>query len=141
VLALDSQPEAIRRLEARPELAAEWRPRLETRVAPFEAAELPATDLVTSSFALPFCRPDPFPAVWSRIVTSLRPGGRFCGHLFGDRDGWSGENDMTFLTRPSLDELLDGLEVERLDEIEEDGQTAIGRAKHWHLYHVVVRKP
>ena len=141
MLALDGQAEAIRRLEARPDLAPEWRSRLETRVAPFEEAEWPATDLVNSSFALPFCRPDAFPAVWRRIVGSLRSGGRFCGQLFGDRDGWSGEDDMTFLSRASLDELLDGLKVERLDEVEEDGQTAIGRAKHWHLYQVVVRKP
>jgi hypothetical protein len=71
----------------------------------------------------------------------LRPGGRFCGQLFGDRDGWSDEDEMTFLTRASLDELLDGLDIERLDEVEEDGPTAIGDTKHWHLFHLVVRKP
>ena len=141
VLALDGQAEAIRRLEARPDLPAEWRPRLETRVSSFEDAAWPEADLVNASFALPFCRPETFAAVWSRIVASLRHSGRFCGHQFGDRDGWSGEEDMTFLTRGSLDELLDGLDVERLDEVEEDGRTAIGDAKHWHLYHLVVRKP
>lgn len=141
MLALDRQAEAIRRLEARPDLPAEWRSRLETRISSFEEAEWPETDLVTSSFALPFCRPEAFSAVWGRIVASLRPGGRFCGQLFGDRDGWSGEDDMTFLARDALERLLDGLEAERLDEVEEDGRTAIGVAKHWHLYHVVVRKP
>jgi tellurite methyltransferase len=140
VLALDGQAEAIRRLEARSDLPAEWRSRLETQVATFEEAEWPAPDLVNSSFALPFCRPEAFPAVWSRIVASLRPGGRFCGQLFGHRDGWSREEEMTFLTRASLEQLLDGLEVERLDEVEEDGRTAIGDAKHWHLYHLVIRK-
>jgi tellurite methyltransferase len=140
VLALDAQAEAIRRLEARPDLRAEWRSRLETRISPFEEAAWPEADLVNSSFALPFCRPAAFPAVWSRIVASLRPGGRFCGQLFGDRDGWSHESDMTFVTRASLEELVDGLEVERLDEVEEDGRTAIGHAKHWHLYHLVIRK-
>ena len=141
MLALDGQAEAIRRLESRADLPAAWRSRLETQVSTFEEAELPEADLVNSSFALPFCRPDAFRAVWSRIVASLRPGGRFCGQLFGDRDGWSHEQEMTFLTRVSLDELLGGLEVERLDELEEDGRTAIGDAKHWHLYHLVVRKP
>ncbi|HSC51922.1 MAG TPA: methyltransferase domain-containing protein [Gaiellaceae bacterium] len=141
VLALDGQVEAIRRLEARSDLRAEWRSRLETLVSPFEEARWPDTDLVSSSFALPFCRPDAFPALWSRIVASLRPGGRFCGQLFGDRDGWSDEDGMTFLTRRSLDELLAGLDVERLDEVEEDGHTALGEDKHWHLYHLVVRKP
>lgn len=141
MLALDRQAEAIRRLEARRDVPAEWRSRLETRISSFEEAEWPETDLVTSSFALPFCRPEAFSAVWGRIVASLRPGGRFCGQLFGDRDGWSGEDDMTFLARDALERLLDGLEAERLDEVEEDGRTAIGVAKHWHLYHVVVRKP
>jgi len=141
VLALDGQAEAIRRLRARPDLPADSATRLETRVSPFEEAEWPEADLVTSSFALPFCRPDAFPGLWDRIVASLRPGGRFCGQLFGDRDGWSGEDDMTFVTRAALDELLDGLEIEQLDELEEDGHTAIGKAKHWHLYHLVVRKP
>jgi tellurite methyltransferase len=141
VLALDGQAEAIRRLERRPDLPADWQSRLETRVSSFEAAVWLETDLVNSSFALPFCRPEAFPSLWSRIVASLRPGGRFCGQLFGDRDGWSDEDEMTFLRRASLDELLDGLDVERLDEVEEDGPTAIGDAKHWHLYHVVVRKP
>ena len=140
MLALDGQAEAIRRLEERSDLPSGWPSRLETRVAPFEQAEWPETDLVTSSFALPFCRPEAFPALWSRIVASLRPGGRFCGQLFGDRDGWSDEDEMTFLTRGSLDELVATLDVERLDEVEEDGRTALGEAKHWHLYHLVARK-
>jgi hypothetical protein len=141
VLALDGQAEAIRRLEGRPDLPADWQSRLETRVSPFEEAVWLETDLVNSSFALPFCRPEAFPSLWSRIVASLRPGGRFCGQLFGDRDGWSDVDEMTFLTRASLDELLDGLDIERLDEVEEDGPTAIGDTKHWHLFHLVVRKP
>jgi hypothetical protein len=30
--------------------------------------------------------------------------------------------------------------TERLEEIEEDGQTALGAPKRWHLFHVVARK-
>ena len=30
-----------------------------------------------------------FDEVWARIVDSLRPGGRFCGQLFGERDEWA----------------------------------------------------
>lgn len=48
---------------------------------------------------------------------------------------------MSFVSRAALDELLAGLDVERLDEVEQDGRTAVGDAKHWHLYHLVVRKP
>jgi tellurite methyltransferase len=96
---------------------------------------------VNSSFALPFCPPAVFPAVWQRIQTSLRPGGRFSGQLFGDRDGWSGEQDMTFQTRTQVETLLASFNVEQLEEIEEDGATATGRQKHWHLFHVIARKP
>ena len=48
---------------------------------------------------------------------------------------------MTFLSRPEVDGLLDSLEVERLVEVEEDGRTAVGTPKHWHLFHVVARRP
>lgn len=140
VLAVDGQPEAIERLRARRDLPAAATERLETRVASFEDVVLPPADLVNSSFALPFCRPEAFPSLWRRIVGSLGAGARFCGQLFGDRDGWSGEDDMTFLTRDELDALLAPFEPERLDEVEEDGKTAVGDAKHWHLFHVVARK-
>lgn len=141
VLALDGTAEAIERLRSRPGPSARQRDRLETLVVSFEEADWPAADLVNSSFALPFCAPGAFPALWRRIEHSLLPGGRFSGHLFGDRDGWSGEDDMTFLTRNEVDALLAGFEVELLDELEEDGSTATGRPKHWHLFHVVARRP
>lgn len=46
---------------------------------------------------------------------------------------------MMFHTRSEVDELLRDFEIEQLVEIEEDGTTAIGEAKHWHLFHVVAR--
>lgn len=140
VLALDGSSEAIERLLVRDDLADAERRRLETRVSRFETAEWPAADLVNSSFALPFCPPGEFPALWERIVRSLGVGGRFSGQLFGDRDGWSDEEDMTFHTRAEVGALLSDFEVELLDEVEEDGATAVGDAKHWHLFHVVARR-
>ena len=141
VLAVDATAEAIERLESRHDLSDDERGRLETCVSRFEDAEWPGADLVNSSFALPFCPPADFPAVWARIERSLRGGGRFCGQLFGERDGWSGEDDMTFQSRDELDALLSGFEVEFLDEVEEDGATALGEPKRWHLFHVVARLP
>jgi tellurite methyltransferase len=140
VLALDGTDEAIERLLARADLTEDDRRRLRTCVARFERAEWPAADLVNSSFALPFCPPGDFPAVWDRIEGSLRGGGRFSGQLFGDRDGWSGEEDMTFHSRAEVEALLSRFEVELLDEVEEDGATAVGDEKHWHLFHVVARR-
>jgi tellurite methyltransferase len=48
---------------------------------------------------------------------------------------------MSFHSRDEVLTLLRGLEVEHLQEIDEDGTTAVGDAKHWHLFHVVARKP
>ena len=66
----------------------------------------------------------------------LRAGGRFCGHLFGDRDTWASQG-VTCFTRSEVEALLSGLSVERLDEEEEDSQDARGTPKHWHLFHIV----
>jgi tellurite methyltransferase len=140
VLAIDAEAEAIHRLLRRGDLDSDSAVRLATRVARFENAGWPEADLINSSYALPFCPPHQFGAVWHRVVASLRPGGRFSAQLFGDRDGWATQPDMSFQTREDAEELLRGLEVEHFDEVEEDGQTAVGDPKHWHLFQVVARK-
>jgi tellurite methyltransferase len=137
VFAVDAEEEAIERLRARVGDSNA----LQTQVAPFEKAEWPRADLLNASFSLPFCPPDRFPDVWERIRTSIAPGGRFSGHLFGERDGWAGEEDMTFQSREAAEGLFDGFELERFDEEEEDGETAVGTPKHWHVFHVVARRP
>ena len=134
VLAIDGEPQALERLQA---TAAS--PQLETALARFERANWPACDLVNASFALPFCAPDEFPALWTKIVDSLRPGGRFCGQLFGNHDDWAGSG-VVVQTRDQLAALLAPFEVELLDEFDEDGTTAVGTRKHWHVYHVVARR-
>ena len=134
VLAIDREPEAVERVGA---IAAA--PQLEARRAHFEDADWPACELVNASFALPFCPPDAFPAVWEKIVASLRPGGRFCGQLLGDHDDWAGSGVVVH-THDELGVLLAPFEVELLDEVDADGKTAIGTRKHWHVYHLVARK-
>jgi hypothetical protein len=47
---------------------------------------------------------------------------------------------MTFVSRATAETLFDGLELERFDELEEDGQTALGDPKHWHVFHVVAHR-
>jgi len=150
VLAIDSEPVAIDRL-VRAAAHGESARRLETQVARFEDASWPTADLVNSSFALPFCPPDRFGEVWARIVTSLAPGGRFCGQLFGDRDEWASPSrasardwesppGISFHSREEVHSLLGDFDVEQLDEVEEDGTTAVGDPKHWHLFHIVARR-
>jgi membrane dipeptidase len=134
VIAIDREAEAVEQLRL---LASP--PKLEVARARFEDAEWPSCDLVNASFALPFCAPDAFPALWEKIVRSLRPGGRFCGQLFGIHDDWRGSGVIVH-TREELGALLAPFEVEFLDEFDADGSTAVGTRKHWHIYHVVARK-
>jgi len=143
VVAVDGQEEAIERLRARLGEPAG----LETQVARFEDFRFPHAQLVNSSYALPFCPPDAFPAVWGRLVEALVSGARFSGHLFGDRDDWAKtggspqKGEITFHTRPEIERLIAPFDVELFDEVEDDHQTASGEDKHWHLYNLVLRKP
>lgn len=138
VLAVDAEPAAIALLRSHPDALAHA-DALQTVVGRFDEAEWHGAELVSSSFALPFCLPDAFATTWARIRASLADGSRFCGQLFGDRDGWATAADMSFHTRAEVEALLDGLEVERLDEVEEDGRTAVGEPKRWHVFHIVAR--
>ena len=48
---------------------------------------------------------------------------------------------MTFLARDDAQVLLDGLAIEMFEEEESDGVTPRGTPKHWHIFHIVARKP
>ena len=139
VHALDAEPEALARLEAL--VPAERRDRLTPVLGRFETAELPPADLVNASFALPFCPPAAFPGLWRAISVSLRPGGILSGQLFGDRDTWAANKWMTFHAAVEVEALLAGWERLVLEECEWDGMPAVGPAKHWHVFHVVARRP
>src|SRR5262249_40433598 len=104
VLAIDAEKRGLDRLVGRPDLAAPGL--LETRCVRFEDAAWPPCDLVNSSFALPFCPPDRFAALWDRILRSLRPSGRFSGQLFGVNDDWAGDPGTTTLKRAEVEALL-----------------------------------
>ncbi|GJQ30185.1 MAG: SAM-dependent methyltransferase [Phycisphaerae bacterium] len=97
-------------------------------------------DLANASFALPFCREDAFPALWAWIVNLLKPGGRFAGQLFGNRDEWASVNPRRHHTREQALALLDGFEVEHFDEVEKEGSDAMGGSKRHHVFHIVARK-
>ncbi|MBL6951380.1 MAG: class I SAM-dependent methyltransferase [Alphaproteobacteria bacterium] len=140
VLAIDGQASAIETLLARPELI-EFGVEPETQVARFEQARWPAADLVNSSFALPLCPKADFLAMWRHIYDSLRPGGRFSGQLYGDRDQWFGDTSNSHFTLREVQDLLRAYEVELFREEETDSVTPRGTAKHWHIYHIVARKP
>jgi hypothetical protein len=97
-------------------------------------------DLVNASFALPFCNPDAFPALWRFIVGRIRPGGRFSGQFFGDRDEWQPVRPQSHKTRAEVESLLQPFTVEHMEEVEKEGDDAMGGVKRHHVFHVVARK-
>jgi SAM-dependent methyltransferase len=136
VFATDAQPEAIARTRRRaPEGA-----RLTTVLSPMEEVQLPPADLVWASYSLYFCDPERFPGLWERVREAVRRGGRFAGQFLGDRDTWASERDMPWFDRCGVEALFDGWEVERFEVEDEDGE-AWAVPKHWHVFHVVARKP
>ena len=138
VVAIDATEEGIQRLRRRiPESHAT---RLRTVVSRMEDADVPTADLMYASFSLPYCRPQVFPRLWSDILESIRPSGRFAGELFGDRDTWaSSEEDMTFFDIASARALFDGMDLESFVEEENDDE-GWGEMKHWHVFHAIARR-
>lgn len=138
VVATDNHPDAFPLLLSRvPETL---KPRLTTVEVDFAETEVPDCDLVNASFALPFCSPEHFPALWSRIVAAIRPGGRFAGQFFGDRDTWAGLPGRTHHSRDEIMKLLEGFEIEVMNEEEKDDPPELRSPKHWQLFHVVAKK-
>lgn len=138
VHAIDGHPDGIRRLVSRDDLGDPTQ--LTMQLGPFESVELPACDLLNASFSLPFCNPEHFEAMWTRIVDAIRPGGRFAGQLFGNRDSWASIPDRSHHTREQVEMLLGSFTVESLKEEERKGEDCDGTKKDWHVFHVVARK-
>jgi len=137
VLAVDGEPAALKRLVTK--VSAENQMRLQTQVAKFKAVVLSPADLIHASLSIPFCEPEYFDALWEKIVTAIKPGGRFAGQFFGVRDSWAVNKDMTFHTEEQVRVLLTGFEIESFHEMDEDG-TATSGPKHWHVFTAIARK-
>jgi SAM-dependent methyltransferase len=138
VIAIDREPAALQTLAAAagPALGA----RLETRVDDLATVQLPSCDLVNASLCLPFLAPDAYAAAWRRVVSAIRPGGRFSAMLFGDHDESAADPTMTCLPPERVEADFAGFEIEDWHVKEEDSQTALGEPRHLHLIEVVARK-
>jgi trans-aconitate methyltransferase len=140
VFAFDGQEDAVYRLLSREDIPHEAKSRLTARVIRYEYAAWPRCNLLNAAFALPFCPPESFPALFNQSVTSLLPGGIFCGQLFGDRDEWATKPAMTHHTREQAEATLAPLHILHFAEEERDGTTASGTPKHWHIFHFIAKK-
>ncbi len=135
VLAVDKEVDALKKLFHQEKL------NLQILHANFEEdLNLPLSTLVNASFALPFCQPKAFINLWNRIVATIRTGGRFAGHFFGQQDSWASNSHMTFIEMAQLKKMLSGFNIEYLEETNKEGKTLSGSIKHWHVFHVVAAK-
>jgi tellurite methyltransferase len=103
----------------------------------------PATcDLVNAQFSLPFIAREHFDETVRRLRDSVRPGGVMAATFFGTHDEWNVPgSQQTFSTRSDIERLFAGWDVIDLTEAEADGHTADGTPKHWHLFHLIARRP
>jgi SAM-dependent methyltransferase len=138
VVAIDIEPAGLASLRAR--IPAAGAGRIRIVCASFADVALPPANLIHAGFSLPFCPPHQFPAVWAQIRGALLPGAIFAGQLFGIRDSWADDPDMTFQNRAEVISLLGGLEILELHESERDGEAYSG-PKHWHTFDILAREP
>lgn len=94
-------------------------------------------DIASAMYSLPFNPPETFDKVFENIKESLVAGGIFCGQLFGIRDGWSNQSEMTFHTKEKIEKLFQGMRILYFKEEELDGKIANGSPKHWHVFHFI----
>ncbi len=137
VTAVDREPYAIKVLAEQPN------EQLQAVCSSFEEFkfEREKYDMVSAQFTLPFVPSASFREVFARLKESIKPGGIFTGQFFGVRDEWNKpENDMNFVTREDVDDLLRDMTVIELTEDEHMGSTALGREKYWHVFHIIGRK-
>jgi SAM-dependent methyltransferase len=145
LLALGHQVQAIDREEtAIQQLCAACPPQDRARLQPivglFEDVTWTEVDLAVSSFALPFCRQTRFSGLCQNIGARLAPGGRIACQLLGPNDDFATHAGITIQDHAGIDLLTNGYLVEHCREEESDAFTPRGRLKHWHLFHLVLKK-
>ena len=138
VTAIDPTPSAAALL--REKVPPDASDRLEIVTSGVDDADLPVFDFLYAGYALSFVHPSRFAGAWATIRARMRPGGVLAVNVFGVRDTWAGDPEMTFVDQDAAAALVEGLEVIGFDEEDQDGPAATG-PKHWHLFDLVARRP
>jgi tellurite methyltransferase len=97
-------------------------------------------DMINASFALPFCEPRAFGGLWNWIDRTLVSGGIFAGQIFGDRHGWAKIRPEGHFRKDQVERLVEGFELLRFEEVDQEGDDACGGRIWHHLFHIVGRK-
>ena len=114
---------------------------LEVFIERFDEHIFPARtyDLVNAQYSLPFTPPVTFKDLWIDIVQSMRPNAIFTGQFFGNEDGWSEKDDMTFHEQKDVEGLFERFKIIKFQEEKGIRPTASGKQKHWHVFHLIAR--
>jgi len=101
-------------------------------------------DLINAQYSLPFITPHKFDSVWSKIPTSLKPGGIFTGTFFGVEDEWNdgARSNITFHNKEEALSLFTqtNMNLIKFEEINKNGTTAAGARKHWHVFAIIASR-
>ena len=103
----------------------------------FEDVELPKTKLLTAFFSIPFCNPNNFNELWTKIYNSIEDNGYFVGQLFGDRDAWNVVESINTFSIDKVKEYLKNYNIIKLEEIEYVRESD---NKKWHFYDIIAQK-
>ena len=103
----------------------------------FEDVELPKTKLLTAFFSIPFCNPNNFDELWTKIYNSIEDNGYFVGQLFGDRDAWNVVESINTFSIDKVNEYLKNYNIIKLEEIEYVRESD---NKKWHFYDIIAQK-
>jgi tellurite methyltransferase len=136
VTAVDASPSAATALRRMPRQR-----NLQVVLTAAEDFEPAGYDLVNAQFSLPFLPPAHFDATVRRLRDSVRNGGILCATFFGPNDEWNvAGTELTFCTRADVERAVRGWELIELTDVDEDGHTADGTPKHWHVFHLIARR-
>lgn len=103
---------------------------------------LPKADLIIGNYLIPFIPPHEVAKVWQKIITALKPGGRFVGQFLAPQDTWvTTSRNVSSVSRAELRQLCKSVKVEHLVEHKKRERTASGKLKKWHYFEVMLRKP
>lgn len=103
----------------------------------FEDVELPKTKLLTAFFSIPFCNPNNFDELWTKIYNSIEDNCYFVGQLFGDRDAWNVVESVNTFSIDKVKEYLKNYNIIKLEEIEYVRESD---NKKWHFYDIIAQK-
>ena len=103
----------------------------------FEDVELPKTKLLTAFFSIPFCNPNNFDELWTKIYNSIEDNGYFVGQLFGDRDAWNVVDSINTFPIDKVKEYLKNYNIIKLEEVEYVRESD---NKKWHFYDILAQK-